>query len=64
MKKIYIKPTLLSVLSLTENNLMEFASRSSIDGKEQWIEKDESPEGSEADGAAAKGYDAWTAWDE
>lgn len=63
MKKRYIKPTLISILSLTENNLLDFASKSSIDGDEKPIIPDETPDGGEA-GAAAKGYNAWTAWDE
>lgn len=64
MKKIYIKPTLTSVISLTENNLLDSASRTSIEGEEQWIGKNDSPEGSEAADAAAKGYNAWASWDE
>lgn len=64
MKKRYIKPALLSVITLTENNLLEAASRSSIDGKGQWISKDESEEDSEAEGAASKGFTAWDSWEE
>ena len=64
MKKRYIKPALLSVITLTENNLLEAASRSSIDGNGQWISKDESEEGSEAEGAASKGFTAWDSWEE
>lgn len=64
MKKRYIKPTLISILSLTENNLLDFASKSSIDGDKKTIMPDETPDGGEADGAAAKGYNAWTTWEE
>lgn len=63
MKKLYIKPTLLGIVTLSEE-VMEFNQASKYSGPTNGdVETDESPEGSEVD-AAAKGFNAWTTWDE
>lgn len=65
MKKEYIKPTVNGIITLTENNLLENASNYEIDGGTGGkVTVDNSSTGSEAEGAAAKGYNPWTAWDD
>lgn len=62
MKKEYIKPTILGIITLPEKLMSEFASNLSgpTSGK---TGEDNSPEGTIVD-AGSKGYNAWTAWDD
>lgn len=63
MKKEYIKPTILGVVAQTENNLMNYASQ--YDGPTNgFVSEDNTEEGGEAEGAAAKDINAWSKWDE
>lgn len=62
MKKEYIKPIILGIITLPEKLMDEFASNYSgpTSGK---VTEDDSSEGSEVD-AESKGFNAWTTWDE
>ena len=65
MKATYIKPETNMVASLVMESLLNSASQSKIaDGPGGLISKDETPEGGEAEDAAAKRYNAWSSWDE
>ncbi len=65
MKRTYIKPTLTGVITLTENIMLDYASRAQIEnGPGGMNGVDYTPTGGEAEGAAAKGYNPWTAWDD
>lgn len=64
MKREYIKPTLMGIITLTENIMLDYASKSSIeDGNSTQNGVDNSQTGTIVDGAA-KGYNPWTAWDD
>lgn len=65
MKKEYIKPTILGVYAQTEKNLMNIASLYDIDGaRKGFVTKDNTEDGGEAEGAAAKDFNAWSKWDD
>lgn len=66
MKRAYIKPTLTGIITLTENIMLDYASKAFIEGETKPTQNgvDYTPEGGEAEGAAAKGYNPWTAWDD
>lgn len=63
MKKEYIKPTILGVYAQTEKNLMGYASQ--YDGPTKgFVTEDTTEDGGEAEGAAAKDFNAWAKWDD
>lgn len=63
MKKEYIKPTILGVYAQTEKNLMKYASqyKGPTTG---FVTEDNTEAGGEAEGAAAKDFNAWSKWDD
>lgn len=66
MKKEYIKPTILGVYAQTEKNLMNIASQYDYDDgtKKGFVTENNTEEGGEAEGAAAKDFNAWSKWDD
>jgi len=65
MKATYIKPTTTLVASMVMENLLNTASQSNIEnGPGGFITKDNTAEGNEAEGAAAKNFNAWSSWDD
>lgn len=63
MKKEYIKPTILGIITLPEKLMSEFASKVNGPSGTTNTGEDNSLEGTIVD-AGAKGYNAWTAWEE
>ena len=67
MKKEYIKPAVTGIITLTVESLLDAATKTLVSPEQQNpgqnVGTDNSPEGSEVD-AAAKGFNAWTAWDD
>lgn len=63
MKKEYIKPTILGVYAQTEKNLMNHASKYA-GPTNGFVTEDNTEEGGEAEGAAAKDFNAWSKWDD
>ena len=65
MKARYIKPETAVITSIVMESLLNSASRANIEGGPNGnITTDNTEEGGEAAGAAAKDYNAWSTWDE
>ena len=65
MKTRYIKPETTVIASIVMESLLNSASQSNIEGGPGGnIGTDNTGEGGEAEGAAAKNFNAWSNWDE